>query len=155
MSPLRPWMKSLLYFAGAYNVLAGLGMFCLYHEGFKLLGLTKPELILPIQLVGLFVLLFGVGYVLVARNPLENRNVLLLGFLSKLLGSVFGLAYVARGDLPLVFIPLLLVSDIAYLPPFLMILRRLNTITKSHALKPAGLSSLDQRRVACSHREAG
>jgi len=124
-------MKSLLYFAGAYNVLAGLGMICLYHEGLKLFGLPKPELILTIQLVGLFVLLFGVGYVLVARHPEENRNVLLLGFLSKLLGPAFGLAYVAKGGLPPVFVPLLLVSDIGYLPPFFVILRRLNTLSKN------------------------
>jgi len=126
MSALRPWMKSLLYFAGGYNVLAGLGMICLYHEGFKLFGIAKPKMNLPIQLVGLFVLLFGVGYVLVARHPRENRNLLLLGFLSKLLGSAFGLVYVAKGALPPVFLPVLLFSDIGYLPPFLLILRHLD-----------------------------
>lgn len=139
MSPLRSWMKPLLYVAGAYNVLAGLGMICLYHEGFKLFGLPKPELKLPIQLVGLFVLLFGVGYVMVARNPQENRNVLLLGFLSKLLGSMFGLAYVAMGSLPPVFVGVLLVSDIGYLPPFYLILRRIDaSVGKQAAARRSG-----------------
>ena len=76
---LRPWMKYLLWFVGGYNILAGLGMMIFYHEGFALLGLPKPELMLPLQLVGILVGLFGVGYWIVARNPVENRNVLLLG----------------------------------------------------------------------------
>lgn len=135
-------MKSLLYFAAVYNILAGLGMICLYHEGFKLFSLPKPELKLPIQLVGLFVLLFGVGYALVARNPLENRNVLLLGLLSKLLGSAFGVAYVVKGDLPPVFLAVLLASDIGYLPPFFIILRRLDARIGEHFEAGGGSSKI-------------
>jgi small multidrug resistance pump len=78
-----------------------------------------------VQLVGILVGLFGVGYWMVAWNPIENRNVLLLGFLSKLLGSVLGLGYLALGKMPLIFLPVLFFADIIYLPPFAMILRRL------------------------------
>ena len=78
-----------------------------------------------VQLVGILVGLFGVGYLLVARKPLENRNVLLLGFLSKALGSVLGVGYVVLGKLPLGFFVLLFFSDIVYLPPFSFILWRL------------------------------
>ena len=53
---------------------------------------------LLVQLVGILVGLFGVGYLLVARNPVENRNVLLLGFWSKALGSLLGIGYVAAGQ---------------------------------------------------------
>jgi small multidrug resistance pump len=122
---LAPWMKRLLWFVGGYNLLAGVGMIGFYHEGFKLLSLAKPQLNLPIQLVGVLVGLFGVGYWLVAANPVENRNLLMLGFWSKALGSVLGLYYCAVGKLPPVFIVVLFFSDIIYLPPFLMILRRL------------------------------
>jgi hypothetical protein len=118
-------MTRLLWFVGGYNLLAGLGMLCLYHEGYKLLGVAKPDLNLPIQLVGVLVGLFGVGYWMVAANPIENRNLLLLGFWSKLLGSLLGIYYVAVGKLPLFFIAVLLVSDIGYLPPFYFILRRI------------------------------
>ena len=123
--PLKPWMTWLLWFVGGYNLLAGLSMICFYHEGYRLLGLTKPDLVLPLQLVGILVGLFGVGYWLVAANPVENRNVLLLGFLSKGLGSAFGLYYLATGALPLAFLPVLFFADMIYLPPFLVILRRL------------------------------
>jgi small multidrug resistance pump len=128
MPPLRPWMFYLLCFAGTYNLLVMLNLLVLYHEVFKTLGMTKPELMLFVQLVGILVGLFGVGYLLVARHPVENRNVLLLGFLSKLLGTLLGLGYVALGKVPLVFLVLLIFSDIVYLPPFLVILRRLYRI---------------------------
>ena len=105
-----------------------LNMMVLYHEVFKTLGLPKPELMLFVQLFGLLVGLFGVGYLLVAHNPVDNRNVLLLGFLSKFLGTLLGLGYLALGKVPLVFLPLLVFSDIVYLPPFFVILRRLYRI---------------------------
>ena len=125
MVPLRPWMFYLLVFAGCYNLLVGLTLTVFYHEAFKILGLPKPELMLFVQLVGILVGLFGVGYLIVARNPLENRNVLLLGFLSKALGTLIGLGYVALGKVPISFFVLLIFSDIVYLPPFVVILRRL------------------------------
>ena len=127
---LAPWMSRLLWFVGGYNLLAGVGMFCFYHEGFKLLGVAKPALNLPIQLVGILVGLFGVGYWMVAADPVQNRNILLLGFWSKLLGSVLGIYYVTVGKLPLFFLAILFVSDFGYLVPFWMILRRLTTRTR-------------------------
>lgn len=125
---MAPWMKRLLWFVGGYNILAGLNMFCFYHESFKVMGVPKPQMNLPIQLVGVLVGLFGVGYWLVASNPVENRNLLVLGFWSKLLGSVLGVYYVAAGKLPLVFLAILFVSDVIYLPPFYLIMRRLSRL---------------------------
>ena len=118
-------MTFLLRFAGTYNVLAGLSMICFYHEGYKLLGIPKPELVMPVQVMGILVGLFGVGYHLVAGNPIENRNILMLGFWSKALSSIVALCYVASGHLPLGFLPVLFFSDIMYLPPFYVIMRRL------------------------------
>ena len=128
MPPLRPWMSYLLYFAGTYNLLVMLTLLALYHEALRTLGIEKPNLLLFVQLVGILVGLFGVGYLIVARNPVENRNVLLLGFLSKFLGTILGLAYFALGKVPVTFLVLLIFSDIVYLPPFWIILRRLYRI---------------------------
>ena len=67
-SPLTPWMHGVLKFAGVYNIIAGLSMMIFYHEGFKSLGLPKPEFNMPIQLVGVLVAIFGIGYLLVDRR---------------------------------------------------------------------------------------
>lgn len=125
MSPLRPWMTAVLRFVAVYNVLAGFSMLVFYHESYKLMGVPKPALVMPLQLVGILVALFGVGYWLVASNPVENRNLLLLGFWSKALGSLLGIYYVAQGGLPPVFLVILFFADIIYLPPFAIILRHL------------------------------
>jgi small multidrug resistance pump len=123
--PLRRWMRQLLWFAGGFNLAAGAVMLLFYHESYELLGVEKPELVMPLQLVGILVALFGVGYWLVARNPIENRNLLVLGFWSKALGSVLALYTVADGELPLSFVPILFFADIIYLVPFWIIIRHL------------------------------
>ncbi len=99
-----------------------------YHEVFKTLRLPKPELMLFVQLSGILIGLFGVGYLLVAFNPLENRRLLLLGFLSKSLGSVLSIGHAIHGSVPWTFLILLFFSDIIYLPFFWIILRRLYRI---------------------------
>lgn len=126
MPVLRPWMYWLLRFAGTYNLLAGLVMLTLYHEAYRVIHMPKPEFVLPIQLVGMLVALFGVGYHLVANQPVENRNVLLLGFWSKLLGSLLAIYTVVwRHQLGPGFLVLVFFSDMIYLPPFWVILRQL------------------------------
>jgi hypothetical protein len=122
---LDRWMHHVLKFAGGYNILAGLSMMVFYHEGFKSLGLAKPEFNLPIQLVGMMVALFGIGYLIVDRNPTANRNVLLLGLFSKTLGPMLAFGYVADGTLPPVMLIVLFFADIIYWVPFAMILWRL------------------------------
>ena len=131
--PLAPWMKWLLQFAGVFNLLAGFSMVVFIHEGYKLLGMTKPELVMPAQLIGILVALFGVGYLMVAADPLTNRNILLLGFWTKLLGPLLALYYVAVGKLPWTFVPLVFVADLVYLPPFAMIWLRLRRLALMNA----------------------
>ena len=130
MGSLQPWMNLLLRFAGTYNLLAGICMICFYHEGYELLGVAKPELILPVQVMGILVTLFGVGYHLVASNPVENRNILLLGLLSKAISSVFALGYVASGAMPVWFAAVVFFSDVIYVPPFLVIWQRLQRLAR-------------------------
>jgi small multidrug resistance pump len=130
MPPLRPWMKFVLRFAGTFNLLAGAGMICLYHEGYQLLGMPRPEIILPVQVLGVLVGLFGVGYHLVASNPQQNRNLLMLGLLSKAISSSLALWYVATGKLPPRFAVVVFFADVVYVPPFYLILRRLDRLAR-------------------------
>lgn len=115
---LRPWMHFILKFAGYYNLLAGASMMILYHEGYKMLGVAKPEFVLPIQLVGLLVALFGIGYLMVDRRPGLNGNVLWLGMMSKLLGPLLALPWIFSGTLPLGMLAVLFFADTIYVWPF-------------------------------------
>ncbi len=134
MDPLKPWMRNLLRFAGCYNLLVGINLCIFYHELFKFFGLPKPDLIMYVQLVGILVALFGVGYLMVAHRPLLNRNLLLLGFLSKLFGSFLGTGYVLLGKMPPIFFVVLIFSDIVYLPFFWKIIRRVYRIADERAM---------------------
>jgi CDP-diglyceride synthetase len=123
-------MKFLLRFVAAFNVGAGLFMLIGYHETYKIIGMEKPSISFPIQLVGILVGLFGVGYYLVVKNPIENRALLMLGFWSKFLGSCLGTYYVVRGQLPLRFVAVYFFADVIYLPPFYLILQRLYALAR-------------------------
>jgi small multidrug resistance pump len=128
--PLAKWMKFVLRFAAVFNICAGLFMLIGYHETYKIIGMEKPDLNFPMQLVGILVGLFGVGYYLVARNPTENRAVLMLGFWSKFLGSCLGTGYVILGKLPLHFVAVYFFADVIYLPFFYVILKRLYALAR-------------------------
>jgi len=115
---LAPWMHGVLKFAGYYNLLAGLAMMILYHEGYSMLGVAKPEFVLPIQLVGLLVAIFGVGYLMVDRQPSLNANVLWLGLMSKLLGPLLALPWIFNGTLPIAMLIVFFFADTIYVWPF-------------------------------------
>ena len=117
-APLKPWMNYLLRFAAVFNLIAGISMMFFYHEGYRLLKMPKPEIVLPVQTVGMLVALFGIGYWMVAQAPSENRNVLLLGMLSKACGSILVVYNCADGKLPLAFLPIVFFADMIYVPPF-------------------------------------
>jgi hypothetical protein len=119
--PLLPWMRWVLRIAAGYNLAIGLTMLCFYHESSKIIGMPRPEPIMPFQLAGLLIGLFGVGYWLVLCRPVQNRDLLWLGFWSKLLGPLLSVYHVFRGDLPWSFLPLVVFSDLIYLPLFYII----------------------------------
>ncbi|MBN2216524.1 MAG: hypothetical protein JW719_04025 [Pirellulales bacterium] len=130
-APLLPWMRFVLRLAGTFNLLAGAAMILFYHEGFKLLGVPKPALILPVQVMGILVALFGVGYHCVAARPVQNRDLLLLGLLSKAISAAAALVYVVGGSLPWHFALTVLLADVIYVPPFWIIWRRLVRLGRS------------------------
>lgn len=143
-------MKFLLRFVAIYNLSAGLMMVFGHSATYALLGIGQPESNFPIQLVGVLVGLFGVGYYWVARDPLANRNVLLLGLLSKTLGSIVGLCHVATGGLPPRFLILLFFSDVMYLPPFWLIYQHLEKVAADRAAKSSEIAAPPP-----SHRNEG
>ena len=125
---LPAWMTLVLRFAGGFNLLVGAAMVTLYHEGYKLLDASKPELVLPVQVMGILVALFGAGYLLTAADPWRNRNILLLGMLSKAVAGLLALTYVVTGDVPWWFAIVVFFADLIYVPAFWMILRRIDRL---------------------------
>lgn len=124
---LEGWMHFVLKFAGCYNIVAGLTMIIFYHEAYKMIGVDKPDVNLPIQLVGMCVALFGMGYLIVDRQPLLNQNVLFIGLLSKAIGPLFACYYIFEGQLPVWMLFILFFADTIYLYPFWLTYKRIGS----------------------------
>ena len=120
-------MTWLLRAAGCYNLLVGTNLFFFVHENFKFLGLEKPHPVMYVQLAGMLIALFGVGYLLIARRPLENRMLLWLGLASKAGGCLLIFYHVTRGSLQMLYLPIVVFSDLVWMPPFFLIARRLDS----------------------------
>lgn len=131
---LDAWMTRLLWGAAAFNVLAGIGMILFYHEGYRALGIPKPELALPTQIVGMLVMLFGWGYWMVARDPLLNTNVLRIGWWTKALGSVLVFYHYFQGNVPWILPFGVLFADVAWLFPFWIIQQRIDARSSERRL---------------------
>jgi small multidrug resistance pump len=131
-------MKYLLRFAAIYNLAASANMLFFYREGFETLGMAAPMPIWPVQLLGLLVGLFGVGYWMVSVRPAHNRDLLLLGFWSKLLGSLLAIYHWRLDNVPNQFLGLVVISDIVYLAPFWMILWHLKRQSRGDSIAAEG-----------------
>lgn len=126
-APAPKWMCVVLTLAGAYNLAwAGWAMLVPGHS-FAQSGMMNPDKPLHYpqlwQGIGLFVGLFGVGYLIAARDPVRHWSVVFVGLLGKVFGPV-GQAYAfATGQLSVVGLLLAIPNDLIWWVPFVLILR--------------------------------
>ncbi len=128
MPSLKPWMKAALTLAGTFNILCGMALTGLYHESCKLLGIAKPNLVLPLQWAGVASLLLGVGYLLSIRRPRDFRAVLLLGCVGQALAAMLAVYAVSKGKVPATILSLVAANGLIVLAPLAFILRRLYAV---------------------------
>ena len=118
-------MRIVLRLGAISNFVLGLMMVVFYNESYESFGLCKPVLPLSYQLVGMLVIILGIGYWLSARIPIENQNLLLLGTKAKALGPCFSISYIYKGVLAMDYKMNLLIGDIIWIAPFIIILVRI------------------------------
>ena len=70
------------------------------------------------QCVGMIVGVYGVGYLIAARDPLRHWPITLVGLLGKVFGPIGFVGAVASGDLPLAFGATILTNDLIWWIPF-------------------------------------
>jgi peroxiredoxin len=117
-----PWFKAVLYIAGAYHILWGFSVIFFPFFWFDLAALAHPNYTQLWQFIGLYEVVFGVGYLMAASNPLRHWRVVLMGFVTKL-AVVIGFTYFYyRGEEPFVIFNMVLSNHIFWLIPFLVIL---------------------------------
>lgn len=122
------WMPVVLLLAGVYNLAWGAWTVLFPALAFELSGLSEPGKPLNYpqlwQCIGMIVGVYGIGYLLAARDPIRHWPIVLVGLLGKFFGPVGYLYGVIVGQTRPEGIVTLLFNDLSWWIPFVLILRR-------------------------------
>ncbi len=110
--------------AGLYNLLWGAGVVLFPNAGFSLIGIDPPRYPEIWQCVGMIVGVYGIGYLVAARDPLRHWPIVLVGLLGKIFGPIGFLQAAATGALPWIAGLTILTNDLLWWVPFSIILWR-------------------------------
>lgn len=116
------WARAWLIAAGVYNLAWGAWTVLFPGALFSLIGMDQPRYPSLWQCVGMIVGVYGVGYLIAARNPRIHWPIVLVGLLGKLLGPIGFLLAAWRRELPPAMGLTLLTNDLVWWIPFAMIL---------------------------------
>ena len=119
MSPAKEkYYRSLFLIAAAYDVLLGITFTFFPARAFDALGIREklPAFGGYLSLLGVFVLVVGIAYFLIARGDLRrNADLILVGTLYKLAYSGTAFYYWSQGNLPhIAFAALFGVADAVF-----------------------------------------
>lgn len=118
------WMRRWLIAAGVYNILWGGAMVVLPHTTLRVLGVAPSSAEVWPQLwacIGMIIGVYGIGYLIAARDPVRHWPIVLVGLLGKVLGP-FGFVKAAlAGELPWSMGVTILTNDLLWWVPFTLI----------------------------------
>ncbi len=136
------WGRRWLQAAGIYNLLWGALVIAAPNLAFRLAGMDLPRYPQIWQCVGMIVGVYGIGYLIAARDHRTHWPIVLVGLLGKILGPIGVVVSIARGDFTLAFGLISLTNDLLWWPAFFAILW---DAARSHAALPGGPTpTLDQ-----------
>lgn len=115
--------KTTLLLAGGYNIAWG-GVVVLFPASLFLWARMEPPRYPQVwQCVGMMVGVFGVGYLIAAKDPARHWPIVLVGLLGKILGPLGFFLEVAQGRLPWRAGWVIVTNDLIWWVPFVLILR--------------------------------
>jgi hypothetical protein len=104
MNPTKEkYYRSLFAIAAIYDIVLGIAFIFFRHQIFGALSISGklPAYGAYLTLLGVFVLVIGVAYALIARGDLRrNADLILVGALYKLAYATVAFYYWAQGNLP-------------------------------------------------------
>ena len=118
MKAARPWMSKILIAAGLYNLIYGGWVVLFPSSAFELLEMELPRYLFLWQCIGMIVGVYGVGYVVAARDPIRHWPIVLVGLLGKIFGPIGFLQTVLAGDIPWGFGIMIIFNDLIWWVPF-------------------------------------
>ena len=117
------WLRRVLTLAGIYNLLWGAWVILFPNSLFAMMDLPEPTYPAIWQCVGMIVGVYGIGYLIAAKNPIQHWPIVLVGLLGKIFGPI-GFVYAAfiTQELPVGFIWTIIPNDLIWWVPFTMLL---------------------------------
>lgn len=96
---LKIW-RGIFLVCGLLSVFGGIAGFFMFQQQLADAGQPAPVYTHTFQLLFLAVAIFGIGYLMVWRDPWGNRNIVVLGLLTKIAGFFISLHALDIGELP-------------------------------------------------------
>jgi len=119
---MQRFFRWSLILAGVYNLLWGAWVIVFPRQFWQWVNLPEPNYLQLWQCIGMIVGVYGIGYLVAARDPLRHWPIVLVGFLGKVLGPIGFLDAAMRGQLPWHFGVVNIFNDLIWWVPFGMIL---------------------------------
>jgi hypothetical protein len=118
----RGWASWWLLAAGVYNVLWGAAVVLFPGALFEFARMEPPRYPQLWQCIGMIVGVYGVGYLVAARDHRRHWPIVLVGLLGKIFGPIGFAQAVIQGDLPPAFGVTILTNDLLWWVPFTLML---------------------------------
>jgi len=137
-------MRGWLIAAGAYNVLWGAAMALAPVGTLRALGVSPSTTELWPQLwacIGMIVGVYGLGYLIAARDPARHWPIVLVGLLGKILGPIGFVGAAMQGQLPWSMGVTIVTNDLVWWIPFAMMLW--HAARSAQPSLPAGMVTLE------------
>ncbi|MCO5230232.1 MAG: SelL-related redox protein [Chitinophagales bacterium] len=116
------WMKAILFIAGIYSIFWGASVVIAPQFWFNLAGLSTPDYIQLWQLIGVYSIAMGVGYLIAYTNPMRQWPIVLIGLIVKVLTPIGFLFFYLKGQLPWIVFQMNITNDLIWWVPFGLIL---------------------------------
>jgi hypothetical protein len=98
-------VKQVFLIGGYYDLVLGLAFAAIYQPIYNHFQIELPNHPAYIQLPGLFIAVFGVGFLLVARDPQRHAGIIMLGVLMKLAFVIVVVGHRLTGGIPTLYLP--------------------------------------------------
>ena len=112
------YVTPMLKAAGLYNLLWGAAVILFPLAAFRAFEMELPRYPQIWQCVGMIVGVYGIGYLIAARDPARHWPIVLVGMLGKIFGPVGFLSAAINGELPWSWGLLILFNDLIWWLPF-------------------------------------
>lgn len=117
----QQWMKNTLKFAGWYNLIWGSWVILFPNAFFNLLELPRPTYPGIWQCLGMVIGVYGIAYLIAAKQPITLWAITFVGLLGKIFGPIGFTISAISDELPWRFGSMILFNDLIWWVPFAII----------------------------------